>query len=77
MHEGSLASKLFHLRVGETVYIDDVFSPGKATRMERAVQTAMLKTPQLKERKVVTERWCAAKISPAEARQILSVTRVV
>ncbi len=73
--EGSLRSKLIHIRVDETIYVDDVWSSGKATRMERAVQTAIRTYPELEGREFSTARWAGVRSGPAECKDLLGITR--
>lgn len=73
--EGSLTSKLYHLRVGETVYLDDTFSEGKATLMERSVTAIAGRSAALAGRTFATQRFAAVQTAPAVAKQILGVTR--
>lgn len=73
--EGSLAAKMYHLRIGETVYLDDVFHEGKATLMERGVTALTGRSPALAGRTFTTQRFAAVQTAPAVAKQILGVTR--
>lgn len=61
-HEGSLASKLLNIRVGETIAIPDTFDDGRgdpikgASVGERSVQNLICKNETLKARKFSTKR---------------------
>lgn len=75
VRQGSLAAKLLNIRVGETIYLDDQFGPYDATNMERQVQAILHKSIALRDRRFTTSRWAAVRSSPAQAKDILAVTR--
>lgn len=55
--EGSLGAKLFHMKVGEMIAIEDEWhEKGKATQMERQVGALLFKMPYLAGRHYVTTR---------------------
>lgn len=75
-HSHSLRAKLSAIGPGEAVWLADVFCPGKATTMERAVTTMVKRDEVLRGRQFVTERWTGIKGTPATTRQLLMVHRV-
>lgn len=76
LQQGSLAAKLLNTRIGETLYLDDAQSLGKATVTERAVRNVIAKSPALAGLTFATARWVAVRSNPIEARAILAVKRL-
>jgi len=72
----SLRAKLATLGACDTLYLPDSVSAGKATIMERAVQTMIRRDPELAARRFVTERMVAVRHHPLCAEAILKVRRV-
>ena len=82
LHEGSFISKLLQIKNGETVMFEDEFTDGcgdsikGASRLERAVQTAMRREPQLAGRRFHTTRAVAVFMGMKGSMQVLSVQRI-
>lgn len=76
VREGSLASKLLTLKPGETFYLDDPRDGSKATPLDRVIQSVVVKTNTLKDRRFTTQGWIAVQASQVCAKRILAVTRI-
>lgn len=80
--EGSFTSKLLQIKNGETVMFEDEFTDGcgdpikGASRLERAVHSAMSREPALVGRRFHTTRAVAVFMGMKGTMQVLSVMRI-
>lgn len=75
MQPFSFVAKLSGLATGETIYLPEDFPDKGPTAIERAVQSAMIRTPALAGRRFTTERLVAVRTSPITAQAIIGITR--
>lgn len=71
----STTAKMLSLAVGEMIWIEQEIQDAKPTRLERDVQTRMIRSPALAGRHFTTTRLYAVAHEPTRAILLVGITR--
>lgn len=75
VYQTSTTAKMLSLAVGETIWIEQELQDGKPTRLERDVQTRMIRSTALAGSHLTTTRLYAVAHEPTRAILLCGITR--